>query len=408
MELEIIKEIDTSEYRWCTSAVLTKVSGGRGTLTSVWTDNDIYDTFYNRAMLTLNGEPLIQGEYPMCGTCEAMLARGYGIEKTNTPELSEIRDKINAPFTDLKTAAENITPVLGLLDDGYYVIADASLYPTDGEDHFFTNIVDKLHPMSAATNYYFSDDFCGGTDAYPAYIYPTQSNSCLNIDRAKQYLDVIDRENSPRAIAYYHYGFLCALLDGHHKAYAAAMKGVQLKTLVIVPVTAYHSSRIELHKSKIDRACFADIVLPLDEKLKYRPFKPFLKEKPSFEEYSNSPVSESGLSLRFYPTVEELSNFLADELDKTEVTSDLVDKWLESDDIDDRYHLKYALGYFSKTDHDKAMLIAKKVIKSEIAESYLQEMAMRFLVRNKSDEAEKLVIDYLIEHEPDSKDPVYK
>ncbi len=90
MELEIIKEIDTKEYRWCTSAVLTKVSGGRGTLTSVWEDNDIYDTFYNKSVLMLGGKPLIQGEYPMCGTCEAMLARRYGIEKTNTPELSEI------------------------------------------------------------------------------------------------------------------------------------------------------------------------------------------------------------------------------------------------------------------------------------------------------------------------------
>ena len=135
MKLEIIKELNMEEYSWCNSAVLTELSDGKGVLTSVTTDYD--EDYRQKSTLLLNGKPLIQGEYPICPTCSAMIARGYGIEKIDTPELQKIRDKVNSPFVSLRTAIENIKSIIGLLDDGYYVIADAMLYPTDGKNHFF-------------------------------------------------------------------------------------------------------------------------------------------------------------------------------------------------------------------------------------------------------------------------------
>ena len=145
----------------------------------------------NTGHLTLNGKPLVQGEYPACPTCSAMLARGYGIENINAPELAAVRDKINGEYTDISNAVDNISPILGLLKDGYYVVADAVVYPTSGDRHFFCNVPDKLSETEAACTEYYDHIFYEVTDGYPAYLYPSQSNNCLNKSRAKEYLPVI-------------------------------------------------------------------------------------------------------------------------------------------------------------------------------------------------------------------------
>ncbi|MDD6490561.1 MAG: hypothetical protein PUG48_12260 [Clostridia bacterium] len=391
-KINIIRQIDVTEYEWCDSAVLIDVSDGKAALkkvTSYYGEND----YTRRSQLLLNGKPIMQGRYPDCPTCSAMLARGYGIEKTNTPELLSIREKINADFTDFKTAVENIESILGLLEDGYYVIADAKLYTTSGEDYFFANVPDKMSYIDSACSDYYSSDFFDVTESFPAYIYPTQSNDCLYKERAKYYLNRIDKENAPRAIAYYDYGFLCALLDGHHKAYAAAMKGVQLRTLLIIPVTAYMSK-------EYDKVCFADIVLPLDYTVRYRPFKPLSKRKIVFEDYHNVPISEDGLCLECYPTVKELTGFLAAELDGVNITERLVLEWLTSTDADDYSRLKYALLYNEKKDIEKAFIIAKTILSYEYVTEEETQIALCFLIRHKSDKAEQLIVDYLIDHNP--------
>ena len=74
MKLEIIKELNMEEYSWCNSAVLTELSDGKGVLTSVKTDYD--EDYCQKSTLLLNGKPLIQGEYPICPNCSAMIARG--------------------------------------------------------------------------------------------------------------------------------------------------------------------------------------------------------------------------------------------------------------------------------------------------------------------------------------------
>ena len=157
-KINILRQIDVTEYEWCDSAVLIDVSDGKAALTKV-TSYYGESEYTRRSQLLLNGKPVMQGRYPDCPTCSAMLARGYGIEKTNTPELVSIRDSINADFTDFKTAVENIEPILGLLEDGYYVIADAKLYPTSGEYYFFANAPDNMSYISSACSDYYNGDF---------------------------------------------------------------------------------------------------------------------------------------------------------------------------------------------------------------------------------------------------------
>ena len=392
MKLKIIKELNMEKYSWCSSAVLTELSDGKGVLTSATTHYD--ENYCQKSVLLLNGKPLIQGEYPICPTCSAMIARGYGIEKIDTPEMQKIRDKVNCPFVSLKTSIENISSIIGLLDDGYYIIADSMLYPTDGENHFFMNVQDKADYMEAATPEYYNSDFMDVTSGFPAYIYPTQSNLCLNTDRAKYYLDRIEKENAPRAIAYYQYGFLCSLLDGHHKAYAAALKGAMMHSIVIIPIQYVLN---DMNKQEIF-AVFGDIKINMEELPNFKPDDKMIKNI-TFEEYHNLPVSEDGMFLECYPTVEELSGYLVAKKDNTELTKSVIDDWLSKNDID-MSRLKYYISYYARTDLKKSMMIVKEILTNESSSHFLKEFAVRFLVRHKCDEAEQMMIDYLIEHDP--------
>ena len=83
-----------------------------------------------------------------------------------------------------------------------------------------------------------------------------------------------------------------------------------------------------------------------------------------------------------------------------------MDKWLIRNSGEDQSKLKYSLGYFAKTDIQKAIMIAKMILESDNSAHYLKETAMRFIVRHKSDESEQIAIDYIIDHEPN--DPIYK
>ena len=121
--IEIQKKIDVENYLWCNEATLIRVTKGRSALTSISSDID-YDDYDVRSVFMLNGKPLIQGKYPGCPTCSALLARGYGIDNIDCPEIKSIRDRINSEYTGISNAIDAITPLLELLDDGLYVIAD--------------------------------------------------------------------------------------------------------------------------------------------------------------------------------------------------------------------------------------------------------------------------------------------
>ncbi|MBR5087859.1 MAG: hypothetical protein IK093_00370, partial [Ruminiclostridium sp.] len=350
------KMIDAGKHLWCREAALVRVVGGRKALTQINSgETDEYDFKIN---LMLNGKPIMQGEYPVCQTCCALLARGYGIEKTDCEELKTIRDKINSDYTGFRSALSNIEPILDLLDDGYYVVAYAKLYPTDGSGHFFMNVPDEMTDTDAACSDYYNSEFLTITQGFPAYIYPTQSNSSLDTERAAHYLESIDMDIAPRAVAYYDYGFVCALLDGHHKAYAAAMKGCLLPALVIIPLSCIGKD----WQTREECAYFADITLPAAELegLKYKRLSE--KREVTSESFHNEPIPETDLDLSLYPTVEELTGIYAAGAENLDVTPELAEKWLESKNRDDRERLRCVLRYYAKRAPERAYGIARTVV----------------------------------------------
>lgn len=394
--IEIQKHLNTHDYLWCREAALIKVSGGSKALTRIyseWTKN-----YMVKSSLMLNGKPIVQEEDPGCPTCCSLLARGYGIENTGCEELKIIRDRINSEYTDLRTGIKNIAPILDLLDDGYYVVADAQLYPTDGSNRFFANVKDELSCIYSATDQYYNSEFMEVTSGFPAYLYPTQSNSVLNAERADFYLDRIDKDNAPRAVAYYDCGFICALLDGHHKAYAAAKKGCLIPTLVIIPQAGVYK---HWHSDE-KYALFADIELPitafpvLDEK------KRINRQPIEFEHHLNDPIPEDDLCLEFYPTVDELTGLYAAGAEKLDITDELVTQWIKSSDINDRVRLICVLRYYAKREPEKAYTIARTVVTSvteTIGLAELIRLSYKVIAAHKCDESEQLMINYIIDHD---------
>ena len=74
MKLEIIKELDTKEKRWCDSAVLVYVKGGNSRLKTVSSkDYWDYDDNYSLSHVMLNGKPIVQSNIPFCPTFSGIL-----------------------------------------------------------------------------------------------------------------------------------------------------------------------------------------------------------------------------------------------------------------------------------------------------------------------------------------------
>lgn len=221
------------------SGIVFSVKNGLGKLRNEFgASDDHYDT---NNILMLGDTPLIQAEVPCCPTCRSLLMAGYGIENADSPELRAVCDAVNADFIDIEHSFEIMRPLLGLLEDSYYLLADAECTPTDGNGHFFWDIDPALHEYDAATSaYYISEEdgcfLCACEDVEPMFLYPTQSASVFNRERAEYYREHNrDYENAPRAIAFNSAYGISALLDGHHKAAAAAMNGQRVKCLLIIP-----------------------------------------------------------------------------------------------------------------------------------------------------------------------------
>ena len=397
-KIEIVKEIDTTACHWCNEALLIYVKNGLAALTKRSSE---YDRDYScKGQLLLNGTPLIQGEYPGCPTCTAMLARGYGIEQADCPELLEVRDRINLNYVNIRTSVETLKPLLGLLEEGYYLLADVYHTPTDGENRYFANVPDALEYFSPACDSYYNHAFLTATYGFPKYLYPTQSNACLNHKHAESYLERMMQPNAPRAIAYYHLGFTSALLDGHHKAYAAALLGVQLPCLTIIPMTTtwYRGS------DNAEFCSFSGIHLPKSELTN---FKGFPKRQPQEititpPAVQNQPIPEEDLHLVNYIPIDVLTGFFAAGLDESDITEELIHEWIGSCESRDKEKLECALLYLAKTDPERACTFAKLVIAVRDDMLFPTKTAFEVLLKHKSPETEQLFLDYLISHDKKS------
>lgn len=129
-------------------------------------------------------------------------------------------------------------PLFACLENGYYLILDALLYPATGNRDFFYEI-DRETTLEALID-------PDGLRPSPAYIYPTA--------QMQPYMERIKPRITDMAISYYLQGYTSLLLAGHELAVTAAMNGEFLRSMVIVPCT----------QSSADGAWFADLFVPME------------------------------------------------------------------------------------------------------------------------------------------------
>ena len=223
-EVTVEGRVVSSDYH-CTDAVLVKVHDGTGALA--------FESWDNGCAVTLDGESLFSvNEDKFCPTCGGYLYRGYGERKLSMEEAMAFSGQINEPYAGIRTAVERMRPLLGLLRSGHYVVADYEFFPFTENTHFWN----YLGIPEVFTTWGYRIGIEGyATRVCPSYLIPSQRPANCNPERIDHYTRLPNSEDYPRAIGLYASGNMVLLLDGHHKAAAAASQGRMVRCLVIMP-----------------------------------------------------------------------------------------------------------------------------------------------------------------------------
>ena len=224
--IRIVDQWEKTKERYA-PGILIEVTNGKGVLREELVC--FKDT--SHLILAFEEQPLVQlqgGEY-FCPTCEKILKSAYGLE----PSEQFLREMCSLNHAeDFCKLVESIESFLGLLQDGCYILLDTKLYPTDGNGHLFWNVPNLDCGMPGTCIYYYGNSKWGNNRPY--FTVATQSYGKLNNSRVDYYM----KNPQGRALAYYMDGYMTALIDGHHKAMAAAKLHKMVDALVIIPCYA--------------------------------------------------------------------------------------------------------------------------------------------------------------------------
>lgn len=368
------------------------------------------------ARIKLNNVPLIQAKIPDCPTCSSLLATGHGIENANCKELLEIQEKINSDYINLETSIDNMKDLLTLLESGFYLIADAICYPTDGKN-FFWDVPNNLKEFSSAGPVYLR----GGTyiSNQPVYLYPTQTTNSYDKDRVDYYVEKFKNSTykKPRAIVYNFEEFINFIIDGHHKACASTLLKEPVSCILIIPSKIYEDyykntclnfSGILINYKNIPREYTQYIkkenFSPSQEQMKIR--NGIVNNREWEKEYINS--------AKYYPSIIDYANVIDIMQDnKIEVNDIFIENYLENFDEDSQVKMKKLLYLFEFTNIKKAQEIAlkyaRKTLREEEIDKELKQLVYRILLSAKNnEEVEKIFIDYLVYYSENREDPILK
>ena len=405
-------KVDCSEIISIKEAKLVYVNGkGKLTVEIGKTEPNIWQA---PSKIKLNNIPLIQSKVSDIPTWCNLLATGYGIENANCKELLEIQEKINFDYINLETSINNIKPLLTLLESGFYLIADAICYPTDGEN-FFWNVSNNLRENLTTAPAYLGE----GTYVFnqPVYLYPTQTTNFYNKDRVDYYIEKFKNsaDNKPRAIVYNFEEFINFIIDGHHKACASTILKEPVSCILIIPDRIYKNyyKNICLNFSGI-LVDYKDIPKEYTQYIKKEKFSPsqekieindgIVNNREWEKEYINS--AKCYLSLLDYVNVIDIM-----QDNEIEINDIFIKSCLENFDKDSQVKMKKLLYLLKFTDIKKAQEIAlkyaKKTLREEEIDKELKQLIYKILVNVKNnEEVEKVFIDYIVYYSDNKEDPV--
>ena len=255
-------KLDLTRQPWCRDALLLHI---RGTGALRWETRALppeADYYESARCLTLRGTPLLSGHFAAWETSESRLCTGWGLDTAECPELDALRETLNGGFVRLEEAVPALSPLLELLPEGVYMLAESDAYPADGCGQFFWGVSDCLEPNPATALVYLSDDDYDHNYERipPKFLYPSQRRSRLDMERVDYYKERFQQDGPlPHGLAVYVTEGMSVLLDGHHKAAAAALLGRMLPCLTVLPLGYY---RLDNPKQS---ACFGPIVVPVED-----------------------------------------------------------------------------------------------------------------------------------------------
>ena len=359
--------------------------------------------------IRLNNTPLVQINTPDCPTSNSLLATGYGIENANCDELMEIQKEINTDFISLENSIKAMNPLLKLFETGFYMIAEAECYPIDGNGNFFWNVPNKLTDSPATGLAYLrdSDTYCVFNQ--PVYLYPTQTTDCYDEKRVKYYIDKFNNtdNNEPRAIVYNFGGFINFIIDGHHKACAAALLGKPLKCLLIIKG---EYSRNYGEDNQIYLKFLNSEIKKEDIPIKYQPF---LKEKK--KNWGSIIINEGTVnkrkwedkyinSAKKYPSILEYAIKVDDLIyENIEISDELINYCLINFDKDSQIKARKIFRNLELLDVEKAKDFAIRYAKASLKQKISNDLKLviyNFLVNMKNNtEVEQIFIDYIVYNE---------
>ena len=405
-------KVDCSEIINIKEAKLVYVNGkGKLTVEIGKTEPNIWQA---PSKIKLNDIPLIQAKIPDCSTCSSLLATGYGIENANCKELLEIQEKINSDYVNLETSINNMKPLLTLLESGFYLIADAICYPTDGEN-FFWNVPNNLKEFLSAGPVYLGE----GTYVFdqPVYLYPTQTTDSYNKNRVDYYIEKFKNStyNKPRAIVYNFEEFINFIIDGHHKACASTLLKEPVSCILIIPGKIYEdyykNTYLNFSRILIDYKNIPKEYTRYIKKEKFSPSQEKIEIKDGIvnnreweKEYINS--AKHYLSIIDYANVIDIM-----QDNEIEVNDIFIKNCLENFDKDSQVKMKELLYLLKFTDIKKAQEIAlkyaKKTLREEEIDKELKQLVYRILLSDKNnEEVENIFIDYIVYHSDNKEDPI--
>jgi len=182
-------KIDLAGQPWCREALLLHVCGTGALRWETRTLPPEADYYESARCLTLRGTPLLSGHFAACETSESRLCTGWGLDTAECPELDALRETLNGGFARLEEAVPALSPLLELLPEGVYVLAESDAYPADGCGQFFWNVSDCLEPNPATGLVYLNDDDYDYNyeRVPPVFLYPSQRRSRLDMERVEHY-----------------------------------------------------------------------------------------------------------------------------------------------------------------------------------------------------------------------------
>ncbi len=404
--LIINDKIDISFLPMCKDAKLIYIDGVGALKSSTKSVDDSYYGTRYLTQITLNDIPLVQINAPSCPTCKSLLATGFGIDKANAHELAKISKGINSEFVDLQNSIEDLEPLLSLLESGLYIVADILCYPTDGDGHFFWNVSNTLTESSATAGVLLPKDDYNFVDGEPVFLYPTENTSCFNEERVRYYINTIKNSISPpRAIVYNFKEFMSFIIDGHHKACAAAILGKAVNCISIIPFSGYRYKNIG-NEMVVDSLYFSTIELNID----YIPAKylPPIPKQGSFVSENSVQFCEGKIanqswpqkyldSSKYYPTVVEYADMVSSGV--YDFSDEMIAECLENLNNENQQRMKTILFFLCNSNDSRlkktALICAKK-----LDDCKLKVQAYKVLSDIKDDpEVEQLFIDYLVEND---------